>query len=165
MDSTHGSKAVSVFEGYRMLAILDVDPYFADFNFSAHRDPTLKDRVTKAELYQLAYDSRNGDDRARAEFADVMYCTLRKATFECFERTHGPQAVSHAEWMHAKLSQFFRILLYDEISSVRLENGKLCSHTTEKPPGRGFDLISSSGPIIQPDEIEATFGPEDKTPS
>jgi len=111
---------------------LDLDPHFRDFNFCDILDPTLRpgSGPDESELYRLAYKARHGDRHAVTLYANTMGRTLRKETFECFQRVHGPRPISHGHWFYAKLDQFLCILLYEELFvyglGVRGTKGPAC---------------------------------------
>ena len=133
---------------------LSVNPYFADFNLLETRDPRFNEHPHQARLLELIHDVRRGSTESLFAFADVMYCTLREQAFEDFQRTHGPMENSFREWFYEKLFQFFRILLYESIRVLGLENGTFVSKSTDFPVGKEFSITGFRDEIVQLEEIE-----------
>jgi hypothetical protein len=145
-----------------MMLSLDMDRAFQDFNFSALVDPTLKSRLPQARLYELVYQARQSP-RDAGDFADVMYWTLREATFECFQRIHGPRPIQYREWFYAKLTQLLDILVYEQLSvdGIVTPEGKWAAPQTDRPWKEGSYVLGSTGEGPEPEDLERAFGPED----
>jgi hypothetical protein len=137
---------------------LECDPFYAGFNLSVLQDPTLQSRVCEQDLFCLVYRSRQGDRRALDLLADTFYCTLSERATGMFGRE--VRHVTHKEWLHAKILQFFEILLYTSIAAMRLE-GRILRNCWIENPVEGYTLIRSGGPMLERHAIEATFRPED----
>jgi|HubBroStandDraft_6_1064221.scaffolds.fasta_scaffold62674_2 hypothetical protein len=137
----------------------ELDPAFADFNFSEWWDPALRKGPSASSLYKLVYRARNGDRFAVGRFADTMYCTLRPETWDCFQRVHGHRPVSHREWFYAKLTQFVDMLVFDQLT-VEEPN----QHPRKLQPDELLDerltVVGGAGPQIQQDELEQALVPE-----
>lgn len=138
---------------------LEFDAAFADFNFSELWDPALRCGPNSAGLYRLAYKARGGDRAAAQMFADTMGWTLRPEAWECFQRVHGSRPVSHREWFYAKLTQFFDVLLYDELT-IMDSNGPPRKRQPNELLDDGATIWGGSGPLIQPDELEQAIAAE-----
>lgn len=138
---------------------LECEPLYASFNLSAMQDPTLRSRVYEQDLFWLVYRCRQGDRRALDLLADAFYCTLSERAMRMFEQ-ESLRSVAHTEWLHAKILQFFEILLYTSISAMRLEGRTLRNCWIENPE-EGYTLIRSGGPLLERYAIKATFHPED----
>ena len=96
------------------------------------------------------------------EFGDTMYCTLRPAAFEAYQRAHGPRAFSYAEWFYAKIIMFFEVLLYKRLDVLEMtadENFE--TRVVEQPWKEGVTGFFHHGDWIDPEEIEQTLIPED----
>jgi hypothetical protein len=143
-----------------MTISLDLDPAFADFNFSEGWDPTLRQGPASSTLYKLVCDARRGNRLAASDFADTIYWTLRPETWDCFQRVHGARPITHREWFFAKVAQFLDILVYDQLTIVGSDgqprklqpNEVLTDETT---------IWRGSGPLIQSDEIERALVAEE----
>jgi hypothetical protein len=144
-----------------IVSSLDLDPDFVEFNFSVRIDPTLRTGPTIAHLHELVYQARLGDRTATSEFADTIEWTLREATFESFQRKHGPRPISYRDWFYCKLAQFVSILLYKEISTDCIRNGKFCKPETDRPWEEGFTILGGSGPGFSPVEFLPWLTPAD----
>jgi hypothetical protein len=94
-------------EGF-MIAF-DLDPAFADFNFSEWWDPALKDGPSASSLYKLVYQARKGDRFAAGKFADAMSWTLRPETWDCLQRVPMPPELA------AELRRYPAVLGEDRI--------------------------------------------------
>ncbi len=89
-----------------------------------------------------------------------MYHTLLEATFECFQRMHGPRAIDYRDWFYSKLSQYLEILVYEKLSLFGVESdGRIKEPQTDRPWEEGLTVISTAGPYVQPNYIEAAFSP------
>jgi len=142
------------------LPSLDPDQDFNDFNFSFVWDPALQKGPTELQLLKLVHEGRAGRSSALAEFADAMYFTLRPQAFDAYQHFHGPVGFGYREWFHAKVARFLEILLYQSLHVTGFVNDKFVSETTDWPVEDGFKFISFDGEIVQPDDIEETFSPE-----
>jgi hypothetical protein len=138
---------------------LEMDRAFLDFNFCELRDPTLKpgNGPTQAKLFELVYKARQGDKAATLEFATTMDWTLREATFECFQKIHGPRPILYWDWFYGKLSQFLEILVYQWLSVASLAEPQ-----SDRPWEEGLLVLGSMGAPVQPGEVEQAFRPEDQ---
>jgi hypothetical protein len=138
--------------------LLEMDRAVLDFNFCELLDPTLKpgNGPAHAELFELIYKARQGDRFTPSEFANTMYWTLREATFECFQQIHGPRPILYRDWFYCKLSQLLEILVYQRLSVASLEEPQ-----SDRPWEEGFLVLGSTGPAVQPEDIEQAFLPED----
>ena len=138
--------------------ILLEDDEWRDFNFSAIFDPSLKRGPLENYIYELAIKGRKADIGARSaqfEFADAMHWTLRRATFDCFQQTHGPRPFEYRDWFYSKLYQFLSILLYEKLTVWGLGQ----EPQTDLPWEEG--VLSSEGPMLEPEELEQAFALED----
>jgi hypothetical protein len=97
------------------LADLFDDREFCDFNFSKIFDPQLKSKVPAVWLYRWVYAARNGDRFASPEFIDTVYWTLRRETFDAFQRLQPGRPISYRDWFYNKLDQFFNALTYTRL--------------------------------------------------
>ena len=79
----------------------------------------------------MVHAARRGDRSAGFEFTDTMFWTLRPESFECFQRVHGPRAISYRDWFYAKLSQFLDILTYEKLASGRARPGWEAAHARD----------------------------------
>lgn len=138
---------------------LSFDPAFGDFNFAEYWDPALRSGPSNASLCQLVYKARRGDRFATRELAETMAWTLRPETWECFQRKHGHRPASHRDWFYAKLMQFFDILLYDELT-VMEESGHSRKLEPEELLTPNLTITNTTGPYIQPDELEEALQAE-----
>ena len=139
---------------------LDVDPDFADYNFSVVRDPKLQSRVEKEELFWLVYRSRQGDPRALDLLVDTFRCTLSNRVAEMFEREHAHRPVPHREWLTDKFFQLSEILLYENIQVFQTVGDKILTRLIDNPE-EGYASFYGQGPYLQPNAIEDTLRPED----
>ena len=141
---------------------LFVDRKFPDFNFSETWDPDLRRGPSQLALIKLVHAARRGDRSARCEFKDALYRTLRPETFECFQRVHGPRAISYRDWFYAKLSQFFEIPTYEKLDLDGLgPDGQPRTPQTDKPWEEGLTVLGPGGPGADPEDLEKTFVPAD----
>jgi hypothetical protein len=132
---------------------LDIDPAFADFNFSELWDPALRGGPTSASLYTLIYHARQGDRSAIVEFADTMHWTLRPETWECFQRLHGPRPISHRDWFYAKVTQFCDVLTYDQLTILEAD-GQPRKLQPDELVTEEFTITGGAVPLTQPDDLE-----------
>ena len=135
------------------------DDEFVDFNFSQSHDPALQPGhgPDHRQLYRMVIEARQGDRTGFAEFAEVMYRTLRPEAFESFQRTHGARPISYADWFFSKLYLFFQVLLHDSLQ-VMLDGGYRFP-LTDAPWKEGHGRLLSSGAEVHPDDLECTFEP------
>ena len=143
---------------------LSLDRAFPDFNFSETWDPDLRPGggPGQLKLVQLVHGARLGERGAGSEFAEMMYWTLRPESFECFQRVHGPRAISYRDWFYAKLSQFLDILAYEKLALDGLgPDGQLRTPKTDKPWEEGLTVLGPGGPGADPAYLERTFVPAD----
>ena len=136
----------------------ELDPAFADFNFSEWWDPALKDGPSASSLYKLVYQARKGDRFAAGKFADTMNWTLRPETWDCFQRVHGHRPISHREWFYAKLTQFVDMLVYDDLT-VEETNKQPRKLLPDELLDERFTVVGSVGPT-HPDDLEQALVPE-----
>ena len=143
---------------------LDLDADFVDSNFSALWDPTLKPchGPSQSGLYKLAYLARKGDRSSAGEFADAMSWTLREESFESFQRIRGHRPIPYPYWFYFKLHQFVSILLYEEIEVFGLGPlGFSGKPRADRPWQEGSGVLTGRSPIIQMEDLEQAFRPED----
>ena len=143
---------------------LFLDRKFPDFNFSETWDPDLRPGggPSQLSLIKLVHAARRGERSARFEFRETMYWTLRPEAFECFQRVHGPRAISYRDWFYAKLSQFFEILTYEKLELGGLgPDGRSPAPKTDQPWEEGLTVLGPGGPGADPDDLETTFVPAD----
>jgi len=114
--------------------------------------------LRQAYLYQLVYAARQKNRLETLHVADVMRCTLRKVTFDAFERTHGPKAITYADWFYCKLLQFLEILTYERLIAEGMPND---SKASDRPWDKGCYVSGSDGPEIEEEGLKQAFKPED----
>jgi len=141
-----------------MLPALHLERRFLDFNCSRLLDAALGAGLRQAYLYQMVYAARQGKRLETLHFADVMRCTLRKVTFDAFERAHGPKAITYAEWFYCKLLQFLEILTYERLISEGINSD---AEATDRPWEKGCYVSGSTGPEIDEEHLQQAFTPDD----
>jgi hypothetical protein len=147
---------------------LFLDREFPDFNFCGTLDPDLRpgSGPSQLALIQTAHAARRGDRSARFEFTDTMFRTLRPESFECFQRLHGPRAISYRDWFYAKLSQFLDILTCEKLALDGLgPDGKARAPETDKPWEEGLTVLGPGGPGTDSGDLEKTFVLADNDPA
>jgi hypothetical protein len=147
---------------------LFLDREFPDFNFCETLDPDLRpgSGPSQLALIQMVHAARWGDRSAGFEFTDTMFWTLRPESFECFQRLHGPRAISYRDWFYAKLSQFLEILTYEKLALDGFgPDGKPRTPETDKPWEEGLAVLGPGGPGTDSDDLEKTFVLADNDPA
>jgi hypothetical protein len=147
---------------------LFLDREFPDFNFCETLDPDLRpgSGPSQLALIQMVHAARWGDRSAGFEFTDTMFWTLRPESFECFQRLHGPRAISYRDWFYAKLSQFLEILTYEKLALDGFgPDGKPRTPETDKPWEEGLTVLGPGGPGTDSDDLEKTFVLADNDPA
>jgi hypothetical protein len=146
-----------------LFVLLD-DAELRDYNFSKIRDPDLLagHGPKETDLYRLVHESRHARRLSGTEFANAMYWTLRPATFEAFQRKHGPRPIEYRDWFYSKLYQFLSILVYEavEVYGLGPEAGLETLHADD-PWKQGCRVFRGEGPLIDAEELEASFTPGD----
>jgi hypothetical protein len=113
-------------------------------------------------LYRLVHESRKRQRHYAFEFADAMYWTLRPATFESFQRLHGPRPIEYKDWFYSKLHQFLGIVVHEELEVYGIDPlGGPAKPVTDEPWKEGCGILHGKGRNVQPDEIEQSLVPED----
>ena len=142
-----------------MFCSLEMDPAFADFNFSAIWDPTLSSGPRLRSVVRLVHGARNGHLPSEMELADTLYYTLRPAAFAAYQRKHG-LAITYGEWFYSKLRQLLDALVYERL--VVFDETRQGFREVEQPWHEGLDdLFLELGPHLTEDEIQEYLVPED----
>jgi hypothetical protein len=145
------------------LVDLGMDRHFREFNLCAFHDPTLSPggSLSEAALFRRAFEIRKGDAGTAGEFAEAFQRTLRKETFEAFQKQHGPRPITYADWFYAKFDQFLSILLYEKLLVVGLgEHGGLGPPRTDMPWKEGTGQLTGEKAIVPVELLEQAFPPE-----
>ena len=145
---------------------LFLDREFPDFNFCETLDPDLRpgSGPSQLALIQMVHAARQGDRSAGFEFTDTMFRTLRPESFECFQRLHGPRAISYRDWFYAKLSQFLDILTYEKLALDGFgPDGKARTPETDKPWEEGLTVLGPGGPGTDSGDLEKNVRPSRTT--
>ncbi len=134
-----------------MLIELFFDREFRDYNF---REIPNRGSPSEDQLFDLVDKARNGDRSAFLEFGDIMYWTLRKPAYECYQAECGPEPISYGDYFYAKLQVFLDVLVYEETY-----------HSRDWDPAgslwEGRTALRSSGPEIYPGDVQELLVPAD----
>lgn len=129
------------------IAWMDDDRRFQDFNISGS---AIVGSVSHRQLCTHVVEATQGWIGSASQIADVMYWTLRQASYEAYLRVYPAVSATYVDWFYSKLRFFLRVLL-DSDPGVPYQ---------DRPPKGMFSIPDYSDAYL-PFEVEALTKPHD----